>query len=33
MAGMRAAIAQGRLSDFCDETRAAWAKAEAERAA
>ncbi|KQP73107.1 queuine tRNA-ribosyltransferase [Methylobacterium sp. Leaf113] len=33
MAGMRAAIAQGRLADFCDETRAAWARAEAERAA
>ena len=24
-------IAAGRLADFCDETRAAWAKAEAER--
>jgi queuine tRNA-ribosyltransferase len=33
MAGLRAAIAQGRLADFCDETRAAWARAEAERAA
>ncbi len=33
MAGMRRAIAQGRLSDFCGETREAWAKAEAERAA
>ncbi|NEU11966.1 tRNA guanosine(34) transglycosylase Tgt [Methylobacterium sp. BTF04] len=33
MAGMRAAIAQGRLADFCDETRANWARAEAERAA
>jgi queuine tRNA-ribosyltransferase len=33
MAGLRAAIAQGRLADFSDETRAAWARAEAERAA
>ncbi|KQT93135.1 queuine tRNA-ribosyltransferase [Methylobacterium sp. Leaf469] len=33
MAGMRGAIAQGRLADFCDGTREAWAKAEAERAA
>ena len=33
MAGLRAAIAQGRLADFSDETRAAWSRAEAERAA
>lgn len=33
MAGLRAAIAQGRLADFSDETRAAWARAEAVRAA
>ncbi|KQP09653.1 queuine tRNA-ribosyltransferase [Methylobacterium sp. Leaf99] len=33
MAGMRAAIAHGRLAEFCDETRQAWARAEAERAA
>ncbi len=33
MAGLRRAIAQGRLADFSDETRAAWARAEAERAA
>jgi queuine tRNA-ribosyltransferase len=33
MAGLRAAITQGRLADFSDETRAAWARAEAERAA
>ena len=32
MAGMRAAIAAGRLADFCDETREGWARAEAERA-
>ena len=33
MAGLRAAIAAGRLASFCEETRAAWARAEAERAA
>lgn len=33
MAGLRRAIAQSRLADFSDETRAAWARAEAERAA
>ncbi|KQP76434.1 queuine tRNA-ribosyltransferase [Methylobacterium sp. Leaf111] len=33
MAGLRTAIAQGRLADFSDETRAAWTRAEAERAA
>ena len=33
MAGLRAAIATGRLASFCEETRAAWARAEAERAA
>ena len=32
MAGMRAAIAQGRLADACGETREAWARAEAGRA-
>ncbi|HEV7440275.1 MAG TPA: tRNA guanosine(34) transglycosylase Tgt [Methylobacterium sp.] len=33
MAGMRAAIAGGRLADFTGETRETWARAEAERAA
>ena len=33
MAGLRAAIAAGRLADFCDETRDAWTRAEAERTA
>jgi len=33
MAGMRRAIAEGRLAAFSEETRAAWARAEAERAA
>ncbi|MDB5644741.1 tRNA guanosine(34) transglycosylase Tgt [Methylobacterium sp.] len=33
MAGMRRAIAEGRLADFCAETRGAWARAEADRAA
>ncbi|MFD1302552.1 tRNA guanosine(34) transglycosylase Tgt [Methylobacterium marchantiae] len=33
MAGMRAAIAAGRLADFCGETREAWARAESTRAA
>ncbi|GJE46302.1 tRNA guanosine(34) transglycosylase Tgt [Methylobacterium soli] len=33
MAGMRRAIAGGRLADFSGETREAWARAEAERAA
>ncbi|WP_375455297.1 tRNA guanosine(34) transglycosylase Tgt [uncultured Methylobacterium sp.] len=28
MAGMRAAIREGRLAEFCDATRAAWARAE-----
>jgi queuine tRNA-ribosyltransferase len=32
MAGMRGAIAAGRLADFSGETREAWARAEAERA-
>ncbi|CAA2105239.1 Queuine tRNA-ribosyltransferase [Methylobacterium bullatum] len=32
MAGMRGAIAAGRLADFAGETREAWARAEAERA-
>ena len=33
MAGMRAAIAGGRLAAFAEETRETWARAEAERAA
>ncbi|GJE56299.1 MULTISPECIES: tRNA guanosine(34) transglycosylase Tgt [Methylobacterium] len=33
MAGMRAAISAGRLADFIGETKAEWARAEAERAA
>ncbi len=33
MAGIRAAIAAGRFLDFAAETREAWARAEAERAA
>ncbi|WP_336488899.1 tRNA guanosine(34) transglycosylase Tgt [Methylobacterium nigriterrae] len=33
MAGMRGAIAAGRLADFAGETREAWARAEAERGA
>ncbi|MFD0937524.1 tRNA guanosine(34) transglycosylase Tgt [Methylobacterium trifolii] len=31
MAGLRWAIAAGRLADFCDETRAGWARAEGAR--
>jgi queuine tRNA-ribosyltransferase len=26
MSGMRAAIGEGRLADFCAETKAAWAQ-------
>jgi hypothetical protein len=32
MAGLRAAIAQGRLMDFIGETRAQWEEGEANRA-
>ena len=32
MAGMRAAITEGRLDAFCEETRAGWARAERDAA-